>query len=280
VSGRVYAWNTVGSIVGAILAGFVLLPELGLENTAIVGVITSLGLALVTAWSIRPRRNLVVAAATVSLLFAAIVRLPTPIDLLLHSAISGRRTGGELFYLGVGRSATVTVVEDAHGWRLLTNGLPESGVDRAEIPDRFFRETAWLSLLPTAARPDTDEMLIIGLGGANTLAATAQSVGAIDVIELEHEVVVANRLIPREGSPLDDPRVTLRLGDARGAMNLSNKQYDAIVSQPSHPWTSGASHLYTREFFELVHSKLEADGVFVQWIGASFIDVELFGERR
>jgi hypothetical protein len=60
-------------------------------------------------------------------------------------------------------------------------------------------------------------------------------------------------------------------------MNLSNKQYDAIVSQPSHPWTSGASHLYTREFFELVHSKLKTDGVFVQWIGASFIDVELLG---
>ncbi|HIF92196.1 MAG: fused MFS/spermidine synthase [Myxococcales bacterium] len=277
VSGRVYAWNTVGSIIGAILAGFVLLPELGLENTAIVGVITSLGLALATASSIHPRPSFVVGAAVVSLLFAAIVRLPTPTNLLLHSALSGRRTPGELYYLGVGRSATVTVVETAHGWRLLTNGLPESGVDRAEEPDRRFHETAWLSLLPTAARPDTDEMLIIGLGGANTLAATASSVGAIDVIELEHEVVVANRLIPRAESPLDDPRVTLRLGDARGAMNLSDKQYDAIVSQPSHPWTSGASHLYTREFFELVHSKLEPNGVFVQWIGSSFIDVELFG---
>jgi spermidine synthase len=277
VSGRVYAWNTVGSIIGAIMAGFVLLPELGLENTAIVGVITSLGLALVTAWSIRPRRNLVVGVAAISLLVAAIVRLPTPIDLLLHSALSGRRTDGELYYLGVGRSATVTVVEDAHGWRLLTNGLPESGVDRAEMPNRFFRETAWLSLLPTAARPDTDKMLIIGLGGANTLAATASSVSSIDVIELEYEVVVANRLIPREAAPLDDPRVTLRLGDARGAMNLSDKRYDAIVSQPSHPWTSGASHLYTREFFELVHSKLEPGGVFVQWIGTSFIDAELLG---
>lgn len=277
VSGRVYAWNTVGSILGAVLAGFLLLPKLGLENTATVGVVTSLSLSAFTAWFMMPRSVLVAGIATTSLLFAAVAGLPTPVNLLLHSAINGKRTPGELYYLGVGRSATVTVVENAQGWRLLTNGLPESGVDRREVPDRRFKETAWLSLLPTAARPDTKEMLIIGLGGGHTLDAVASSVTSIDVIELEHEVVVANRLIPRERSPLDDPRLTLRLGDARGAMNLSDKRYDAIVSQPSHPWTSGASHLYTSEFFELTHSKLTPGGIFVQWIGASFVDVELFG---
>jgi spermidine synthase len=277
VSGLVYAWNTVGSILGAILAGFFLLPVLGLENTAMVGVVTSLSLATLTAWFALPRRTLLAGIAITSMALVGVVGLPTPVNLLLHSAISGTRTPGKLYYLGVGRSATVTVVENSRGWKLLTNGLPESGVDREEVPDRRFEETAWLSLLPTAARPETDSMLIIGLGGALTLDATASSVSAIDVIELEHEVVVANRLIPRASSPLDDPRVTLRLGDARGAMNLSDKHYDAIVSQPSHPWTSGASHLYTREFFELAHSKLEPGGIFIQWIGGAFVDVELFG---
>ncbi len=276
VSGRVYAWNTVGSILGAILAGFLLLPVLGLENTAMVGVVASLSLSLAIAWLTLPRPTMLLGIVGTSLAVVFVIGLPTPINLLLHSAINGTRTPGELFYLGVGRSATVTVVESKRGWKLLTNGLPESGVDREELPDSRFKETAWLSLLPTAARPDTDRMLIIGLGGAQTLEATASSVSSIDVIELEHEVVVANRLIPRPTDPLDDPRVTLRLGDARGAMNLSDKRYDAIVSQPSHPWTSGASHLYTREFFELSHSKLEPGGIFVQWIGAAFVNVDLF----
>ncbi|MFK7897138.1 MAG: fused MFS/spermidine synthase [Myxococcota bacterium] len=277
VSGRVYAWNTVGSIIGAILAGFFLLPLIGLENTATVGVVTSLLLAAAAAWFAAPRRAVLAGIAVAALALALVVGLPRPIGLLMHSAISGTRINGELYYLGVGRSATVTVVEHATGWRLLTNGLPESGVERAEVPDLRFNETAWLSLLPTAARPETKEMLIIGLGGAKTLEATASSVESIDVIELEEEVVTANRLIPRPTKPLDDPRVTLRLGDARGAMNLSKKTYDAIVSQPSHPWTSGASHLYTREFFELTHSKLNKGGIFIQWIGAGFVDVNLFG---
>jgi spermidine synthase len=277
VSGRVYAWNTVGSIIGAVLAGFVLLPELGLENTALVGVLTSLLLAIAAAWFIVPRRPVLVGLATASLIAAAVVGLPSPERLLMHSAISGQKLPGSLYYLGVGRSATVTVVEGQTGWRLLTNGLPESGVDRAEVPNMRPNETAWLSLLPTATRPETEEMLIIGLGGAKTLEATARTVSSIDVIELEEEVVIANQLMPRAVDPLADPRVSLRLGDARGAMHLTDKVYDAIVSQPSHPWTSGASHLYTREFFELTQSKLEPGGIFVQWIGLGFVDIPLFG---
>ncbi len=277
VSGRVYAWNTVGSIVGSIGAGFFLLPMLGLEGTARVGVLTSLALAVVTALASTPRRPVLAGIAGVAIAALGLLGLPIPENLLLHSAIGGGRVAGDLYYLGVGRSATVTVVEYQDGWRISTNGLPESGVERREIPDLRFNETAWLSLLPTAARPDAREMLIIGLGGAKTLEATASTVASIDVIELEEEVVKANRLIPRAVQPLDDPRVHLRIGDARGAMNLSEKRYDAIVSQPSHPWTSGASHLYTRDFFELVHSKLVPGGIFVQWIGAGFVNVELFG---
>lgn len=277
VSGRVYAWNTLGSILGAIVAGFFLLPSLGLENTALVGVATSLCLALLAAFASTPRLPRLGALAAICLVAALLVGLPRPDGLLLHSAMSGTRSPGELFYLGVGRSATVTVTETRMGWKLFTNGLPESGVDRAELPDLRFNETAWLSLLPTAARPSVEDMMIIGLGGARTLSATAGTVRSIDVIELEEEVVVANRLMPRPEDPFADPRITLRLGDARGAMHLTDRTYDAIVSQPSHPWTSGASHLYTREFFELVEEKLSDDGIFVQWIGMNFVDVELFG---
>jgi hypothetical protein len=74
------------------------------------------------------------------------------------------------------------------------------------------------------------------------------------------------------GDPLADPRVSLYSGDARGALILTDRRYDAIVSQPSHPWTSGASHLYTRDFFDLAASRLAPDGIFVQWIGLSFVD--------
>ena len=99
----------------------------------------------------------------------------------------------------------------------------------------------------------------------------------IDVIELEPKVIEANRETSalRKRNPLADPRVNIIVNDARGALRLTSRRYDAIVSQPSHPWTAGASHLYTREFMQLAHDHLTADGVFVQWMNVIFMDEDL-----
>jgi tetratricopeptide (TPR) repeat protein len=89
--------------------------------------------------------------------------------------------------------------------------------------------------------------------------------------------VAANRVLSgrRARDPLADPRVNLHINDARGALLLADTLYGAVASQPSHPWTAGSAHLYTREFFELVRSRLREGGVFVQWIGIRFVDEPL-----
>jgi len=66
------------------------------------------------------------------------------------------------------------------------------------------------------------------------------------------------------------------INDARSAMTLTSKRYDAIVSQPSHPWTAGASHLYTREYMSLARSRLTDNGVYLQWMNSQFVDEFLF----
>ena len=117
-------------------------------------------------------------------------------------------------------------------------------------------------------------MLVVGLGGGLMLEDLPPSVEEVEVIELEPLVIEANRAIAkqRRRDPLADPRLTLRVNDARGSLLLTGRRFDAIVSQPSHPWTAGSSPLYTREFFALVRSRLAEDGVFVQWIGPGFVD--------
>jgi spermidine synthase len=76
----------------------------------------------------------------------------------------------------------------------------------------------------------------------------------------------------RSTDPLQDPRVNIIFNDARNALRLTNKTYDAIVSQPSHPWTAGASHLFTREFIGIVKEHLNEDGVLLQWMNTEFVD--------
>ena len=101
------------------------------------------------------------------------------------------------------------------------------------------------------------------------------SIERIDVVELEPEVIAANRRVAdgRWRDPLSHPRVHVHLNDARNALSLVSSRFDVIVSQPSHPWAGGAPHLYTREFYALVKSRLAPDGAFLQWIGLPFAKV-------
>ena len=157
----------------------------------------------------------------------------------------------------------------------MTNGLPESFVRKpGALPHSA---DSWLVGLPVAVRPGARSMMLIGLGGGSAAADIPPSIEQVDVVELSEAVVRANRATSgrRYRNSFDDPRIKLVINDARNALRLSAKKYDVIVSQPSHPWTAGASHLYTREFAELVHSRLSERGVFLQWVGEQFLDAEL-----
>ena len=276
-SARVFAWNTLGAVGGAIGAGFVLLPALRLTGTLTAMVAVGLGLALLAALCKRPRRRALAAVAVGGLLALAALPPPTPWNVLRTTPLSGRPISGEIEYYGVGRGANVLLFADDGEWRLTTNGLPESSIQPAGARIGRFTVARWLALLPHVGHAEIDSLLIIGLGAGLTLDAVAPGVREIDLVELEEEVVRANRAVAdrRARDPLADPRLRIHLNDARGALQLSSKRFDAIVSQPSHPWTAGASHLFTREFFTLAREHHEPPGVFVQWIGLRFVDEAL-----
>jgi hypothetical protein len=275
-SARVYAWNTIGAIAGAVLAGFVVLPALGYAGTLTATCSLNLMLAAATAlWIVRGRALAVVAFA--GALGLLLLTPQEPWRLLLNSPLSGRPAGGEVAHFAVGRAATVLVLRREGRLELRTNGLPEASINPQDARPGSELVAQWLTALPAAARPGLRSMLVVGLGGGLALERVPASVASIDVVELEPEVLRANQRFAawRDRDPLADPRLRVRINDARSALLLSDKRYDAIVSQPSHPWGAGASHLYTREFFALVRDRLEPDGVFVQWIGLGFVDEDL-----
>ena len=275
-SARVYSWNTVGAIAGALVAGFVLIPILKYEGAIKLAVCINAALALYVALLAPARRvRLAVASACVLLLVTVVFRPASPESLLRVSPLNDNRSG-EIRYYDVGRSATVLMLERDGFFYLRTNGLPEASMDMVGAPpSRHTQRT--MAALPIIAKPDAERMLIIGLGGGVVAEDIPSSVRAIDIIELEPKVVEANRAIAAERNidPLADERVNIAINDARNALRLSNKQYDAVVSQPSHPWTAGASHLYTREFMQLVRSRLSSNGVFLQWMNMRFVSEAL-----
>ena len=275
---RVYAWNTVGGIAGSVATGFFLIPALHFAGTALLGTILSLGLAAFAAWRAQPRSVAVLAGVGGLVLVLLLLPPANPWNLLLTSPFYQRKAEVErIHFQAAGRSSTVVLLEEPSGFILYTNGLPESRIVRYSSTPERGAEARALGWLPAALRPEAKRGLVIGLGGAVALEGIPPSIDSVDVIELEPEVVTANRRVgqTRLRDPLSDPRFRFIQNDARGALMLAQRPYDMIISQPSHPWTAGASHLYTQEFFELVEDRLTPDGVFVQWIGLGFVDAPL-----
>jgi spermidine synthase len=275
-SARVYAWNTIGAIAGSLAAGFYVIPALRYEGTVQVAIVASAVLALLALLLLERRPVWAVAAVAVPALAALLLLRPAvPEKLLLTSPLAIPNTG-EILHYDVGRSASVVVLRQDGGLALRTNGLPEALMDSPGMTARFSGEF-WMSSLAVITRPEISDMLVVGYGGGVVLEGVPPSVRRVDVIELEPKVIAANAATraQRKFDPLSDPRVNVITNDARGALTLTSKRYDAIVSQPSHPWTAGASHLYTREFMQLARERLVDDGVFVQWMNVAFVDEPL-----
>ena len=275
---RIYAWNTVGAIIGAILAGFVLIPGLGFEGSIRVAVGVNFFLALWAATCVARPRPIPVGIACTGI--AAVLAIYSPSRPQAVVASSGfdlayASPPRELYY-SVGRSSTVMLQGSGIYYYLRTNGLPEAAIMVRGTPP-IFDTQKWLTALTVAARPDLRDMLVVGFGGGVALEGIPPSVASVDVVELEPEVIEANRLVGdmRNFDPLADPRFNIVINDARNALKLTGKSYDAIVSQPSHPWTAGASHLFTREFAADVKSHLNEGGVFLQWMNGEFVDEPL-----
>jgi predicted membrane-bound spermidine synthase len=69
----------------------------------------------------------------------------------------------------------------------------------------------------------------------------------------------------RHSSVLEDPRVRVIPTDGRNYILATPKYYDVITAEPSNPWIAGIANLYTREFYQVVRSKIKDDGIFAQW---------------
>ena len=280
---RLYVFNTAGAVVGSLAAGFVLLPRLGIQETLLVAVVLDLLLAvgILLARAGRGLARAVPVGATVGLLLAAVLVRP-PWDPLLmsagmykyvsdlsdfsHEAVRNYAVSDfELLYYAEGTTSVVTVarsVGSGNIW-LANNGK----VDASSQED--LRTQVLLAHLPMAANPEAKKVLVVGLASGITAGSVTlhPQLEQIDILEIEPAVIVASHYFDQHNNqPLQDPRVRMIANDARNHLVLYDGTYDVIINEPSNPWITGVSNLFTREYLELGRSRLTPEGVFCQWV--------------
>lgn len=262
--GNIYAANTLGCVVGSLLAGFALLPVLGAQKS-IVLVATFNVLLGISALLLSPSRTAVrqwalYLAIPVLVIGGFLSRHISPTVTYCHSF----RSEGfdKLLYYHEGAEASLAVLGGPLGYK----GLNINGKTTAYTSYYDIVVHKMLGHLPLFLAKDPHSALIIGFGFGSTAWSMAQyPLQRIDCVELVPEETETARYFHAEnGGVLTDPRFHLIIGDGRNYLLTSRNKYDVISMNAIHPAFS--PYLYTREFYQLCKSRLREDGIMCAWL--------------
>ncbi|MBI4288423.1 MAG: fused MFS/spermidine synthase [Chloroflexi bacterium] len=288
--GQVYAVNTLGAIAGPLVAGFVLIPFIGIETS--LKIVAYIYLVLGAAFlALRPNVRLayrsLVLSSVATLLVIAVAFTPSWDRALMTTGVyyhprmfSGpspvtnlRNFAGnvKLLFYGEGQLGTVSVIEASNARVLAINGKPEAS-SHYDISTQLL-----VGHVPVLLHEKPRSVLMVGLGSGITLGAILQhsELERVDAIEIEPVVAeAAEYFAEANNKALGDQRLRLIFGDARNRVLTSPETYDVIAAEPSNPWVSGASNLFSREMLELYKKRLNEGGVVSQWIHLYSINTE------
>lgn len=280
--GNVFAANTAGTLIGAVAAGLLLLPVLGIKRLIEVGVVINLFVAasaLLTAPPLTLRKKTLSLGMSFALFVIYLYLFPAW-DKNILSAGSFRMRG---FYAGLsysefkkgqqekilyykdGPNMTVAIVQAKDGQILLkVNGKPDAS-SRGDLPTQIL-----LGQIPLLLKPDARNVLVIGLGSGITAGSVLRHpVERLDLVEISPEVVEGSRFFSQYNhDALRDPRLRLHIEDAKTFIKVAPRHYnyDVIISEPSNPWIAGIGNLFTVEFYRDIQKRLKPGGLMVQWM--------------
>ena len=282
--GEVLAVNTMGAILGAAAAGFLLIPLFGIERALQVVVAVNVGTGLTIAASVLPRPRLLAGLATAGAAagVAVLVSLPASarfwdpkllavyrnnqrqtFDTPEHVEDALRNT--DVLYWFEGINETISVIEPKGGTRaFVVNGRVEASTHLEDIHCQRA-----LGHLPMLAHPAPRKVFVLGTGSGMTLGAVLIHPEAerVTLAEIEPGVFGATRTFARwNHDALDSPKLTVVRNDGRNFLRTTRERYDVITADPIHPWSGGAAYLYTDEYFRTVAARLAPGGVACQWL--------------
>jgi len=269
--GGVYAANTAGAIVGALLASLLAIAMIGSQNAqmVLIGLSAISGLILLASHADETGKGksqlatmtlLVLVTAGAGLLARSVP--PMPGLLVAYGRYAATWVGqNEIIYTGEGMTASVAVSRTPNGVLNYHN----AGKVQASSEPQDMRLQRMLGHMTTLIPDNPKTVVVIGCGAGVTAGAVS-----IDPVLTQVTIAEIEPLVPRVVSTyfsehnfdvIRNPKVRVHLDDARHFLLTTKEKFDAITSDPLDPWVKGAATLYSREFFDVVKSRLNPGGV-------------------
>jgi predicted membrane-bound spermidine synthase len=281
-TGLITLSNTFGAGLGSILAGFVLLPQLGMERSFYV-LSTLYGLVGLLLSSVEhtstSARGPISRWLAATAFLVAMLLFPSGLmerDYLRRIVERYRGEMSQVAELREGLLQTIIYLRYELDGELLYHRLITDGYTMSGTSERARRYMRLFVYLPMALHPDAERSLLISYGVGETAKALTEtaSLRHIDIVDTSRAILDSSGTIhpdPTE-NPLEDPRVRVHVEDGRYFLRTTREGFDLITGEPPPPKIAGVVSLYTREYFQLVYERLNEGGVNTYWLPAHNLD--------
>lgn len=283
ISSHLYIWNTLGTIVGSFGTAFLLVPRFGMQTSFVLLAALPLVLGLwylcgSLHWSMVLRTGALIMCALICLI---LVRWYQPWDLYMMTAgiyrygIDWRdgiktawelpeflRNGRRILFYKEGNEGVVCVNQSGDERTISVNGKTDGGNGQDVITQRL------IAHVPLMLHPNPERALVIGWGTGSTAGSAGlyPSLKQIDCVEIEPLMFACRNFFTDINHEIAaDPRFKIYIQDGRNYLLTTPTAYDVILSEPSNPWITGVSNLFTKDFYSISKSRLRPGGIFCQW---------------
>jgi spermidine synthase len=257
--GELYAANTVGSVLGTLGMGFILLPVFGTHVSGVILEILCILIALICLRNTpQAKKNLGVVGLVILTCITLEFSHGIPIQIYQNKLPQDLRILD--FSEGVSTNVMVSEHKKNGQRRLWLNSdwvAGTGGTHRA------------LGHLPALMLASPKRILGIALGTGQTFAAALNhGAESLDCVEINSDVISLSRKWFAEANRglLDSPKVNVHNDDGRAFLRATEHTYDLIILEPLQAWTAGTSNLYSIEFYREAKTRLTQHGVLAQWI--------------
>ena len=265
--GNIYSANTVGAILGSFMAGFALIPLLGVQLAICVlaAVNILVGAVLWAVWGGRLTRLSLTAAVAIVGTWLGVSWLAAGTPMIQWTSyFHDEDKGFEILYAEEGVAASVAVLEREDG----TREINLDGRSTAYTNYSDLQVHCYLGHLPLMLRQSRQPatVLVVGFGlGSTAWSCLQHQVESVDCVELvKEERQTAAYFADHNHDVLSHPRFNWLTGDGRNHLSATERTYDVISVNAVHPRVSPS--LYTSDFYEQVRRRLSSDGVACVWL--------------
>ena len=271
-AGRVYAYETVGAIIGGIVCTYLLIPYLNSFQASIwlaaLNVVVCLVL-IAPHWKTGIFQKTIMVILGALVLSCGVLVFAGQADRLHDYSVKAQWKNRNVVHYQSSRYGNICILENERQYIFFLDGVP--GLI-TPVPDILYIEQ--FVRLPLLAHPKPVRLLVLsgGAGGVIDEALKHPSIEAVEYAELDPLLLDLLRKFPTPltESELNDARVRIRHIDGRLLLRTTRNRYDVILVGIQEPSNLQANRFFTEEFFSLARERMNEEGILVLGLPGSF----------